>query len=274
VARLHQYYGSPGVPLRIGGDPHDAVAAWHTQRNRMHSWLAALPDDRWDGPTRCQGWDTTLLVRHLSSATQFLGYTLAEASEGNATMLLEGMDTRTTVASAAEMLGDRSPEEAREFLAAMDRQVKAALIKLGDDGLQATAEAPPGHLAVHLAMRHFLFDSWVHEYDLMLPPGEQPVVDTLETAVVVGYLIGLASLAHDSPCALELRIDDPDLRIGVDVVDGVVTIAEGDGPSGAAVIEGRAVDVVDRMTGRPAGTVGGDDAGLEILDALASVLAT
>ncbi len=274
MATFRQSYGSPGVPLVITGDPHDAATAWHTQRHRLHGWLDALPDEEWNGPTRCEGWDTTLLVRHLSSATQFLGYTLAEASRGTATTLLEGMDTRTTVASAAELLGDRTPAEARDFLVAMDTQVDASLVLLGDDGLRATAETPLGHMAVHLVMRHFLFDSWVHEYDLLVPHGERPVVDPLEAAVVVGYLIGFASVTNDKPIPLDLRIGDPDLRIGVDVVDGIITVVEDHTPSGAAVIEGRAVDVMDRLTGRASGTVSGDDGGLEILDRMALVFAT
>jgi len=274
VATLRQYYGDPGVPLVINGDPHDAVTAWNSQRARMHDWLDALPDGQWNGPTRCEGWDTALLVRHLSSATQFLAYTLAEASGGTTTMLLQGMDTRTSVASAAEMLGDRSPVEARAFLAAMDAKVEASLTELGEDGLATMAEAPPGHMAVDLIMRHFLFDSWVHEYDLMVLRGEQPVVDPLEAAAVVAYLIGFASVETDRPLPLDLRIGDPDLRIGVDLVDGTVTITEGQVPNGAAVIEGHAVDVVDRMCGRACGTVDGDDAGLRILDEFALVLAT
>jgi len=283
VATLHQFYGSPGAPLVVTGDPTDAVTAWRRQRARLHAWLAALPDDDWSGPTRCQGWDVTLLVRHLSSATQFLGYTLREAAQGTATTLLEGMDTRTTVASAAEVLGDRSPAAARSFLTDLDTVVDGALVELagrgqGDesdaDGLRATAEAPPGHLPAHVVLRHFLFDSWVHEYDLLVPRGEQPPVDPLEAEVVVGYLIGFASISVDDPVPLELRLREPDLRIGVDVADGTTVVTTGRSPAGAAVVEGRAADVVDRLTGRPGGAVAGADAGLAVLDRFSLVLST
>ncbi len=277
MATLRQYYGNPGVPLVVDADPQGAITAWHSQRARLHEWLGALPDGAWGGPTRCESWDTTLLVRHLSSATQFLGYTLVEASEGTATTLLQGMDTRTTVASAAELLGDRTPDEARSFLAGADGYVDAALARLGDSGLVATAEAPPGHMAAHLAVSHFLFDSWVHEYDLLVPRGEQPVVDPLEARVVVGYLAGLAALtSHGSgeSVALDVRLADPELRIGVAVVDGVTVITPNRAPTGGSVIEGRAADVVDRMTGRAAGPVGGDATGLAVLDRFALVLST
>ncbi len=274
MATLRQYYGDPVAPFVVEGDPRDAVTAWQSQRSRLRGWLDALPDDAWSGPTRCEGWDTALLVRHLTSATQFLGYTLTEASEGTATTLLRGMDTRSTVASAAELLGDKRPDEARALLADADGHVDAALDRLGDAGLERIAEGPPGHLAAHLVLRHFLFDSWVHEYDLLLPRGEHPVVDPLEARVVVGYLIGLASITPGPPIALDLRIADPDLRMGVDVVDGTATVTTGRVPAGAAVVEGRAADVVDRMTGRAGGVISGDDTALGILDQMALVFAT
>ena len=274
MATLRQYYGGPVVPLLVEGDPRDATTAWHSQRSRLRGWLDGLPDDAWTGPTRCEGWDASLLVRHLVSATQFLGHTLAEAAGGTATTLLQGMDTRTTVAAAAEQLGTRRPAEARQMLAGADRNVDAALDRLGDTGLRGIAEGPPGHMAAHLVLRHFLFDSWVHEYDLRLPRGEHPGVDPLETQVVVGYLIGLASIGGATPVTLDLRITDPDLRIGVDVVDGTVTVRPGRVPAGAAVVEGRATDVVDRMTGRTGGVVVGDGTALGVLDRLALVFAT
>jgi uncharacterized protein (TIGR03083 family) len=266
--------------LSVGGDPGDAVTAWHGQRSRLRGWLDALPDDDWDGPTRCAGWDTTLLVRHLASATQFLAYTLREASQGTATTLLEGMDTRTTVASAAELLGQLTPAGARSLLAEQDLAVDEALEALGaphGSGLLATAECPAGHVPAHVAVRHFLFDSWVHEYDLLVPCGAQPVVDPLEAQVVVGYLIGLAEIATGAgaePIALDLRITDPGMRIGVHGADGVVVVTPGRAPVGAAVLEGRAPDVVDRMTGRRGGPVSGDDAALAVLDRFALVLST
>jgi len=285
MARPHQYYGGAGVPLVVEADPHDVVHAWHSQRARLHAWLDALPADEWGGPTRCEGWDVTLLVRHLASATRFLGYTLISAAEGTATELLRGMDTRTTPASAAELLGDLTPVEARQLLIGADGGVRAALERVMNPrlcpaGLAATAEAPPGHVAAHLALAHFLFDSWVHEYDLLVPRGEQPAVDPVEARVVVGYLGGLASIEWaaqgdgTSPVTLGLQVTDPELRIGVQDVDGITVVTPGRTPLGAAAAVGTAADVVDRMTGRDGGPVTGDDAALVVLDRFALVLST
>jgi hypothetical protein len=274
MARIRQYYDPPGVPLVVEGDPADAVTAWRSQRVRVRGWLDGLDDGGWSAPTRCESWDTTGLVRHMASASQFLSYTLREASTGNATTLLTDMDTRTTVADAASLLGDLSPADARALLAQVDAAVDDALDTLGGPGLLATAEAPPGHLAAHLSLNHFLFDSWVHEYDLMLPRGEHPPVDTRETTLVVRYLAGLATILSGSALPLVYRLTDPDLLVGVTVEDGVTTVTTGSAPVGSAVVEGRVVDVVDRMTGRTGAPVGGDPRGLQVLDDFASVLAT
>jgi uncharacterized protein (TIGR03083 family) len=274
MARIRQYYGGTGVPLVVLGDPIDAVLGWRSQRARMRGWLELLDTDGWSGPTRCESWDVRGLVRHLASACQFLGYTVHEASQGTATSLLQGMDTRGTVEAAAATLGDLTPGESLELLAAMDAVADTELEGLGTDGLLLTAEAPPGNLPVHLAVSHFLFDSWVHEYDLLLPGGDQPEVDQRESLVVVAYLAGLASVSTGAAVPLDLRLSSPDLRIGVSFDGGITTVTPGSVPDGALVVEGTVVDIVDRMTGRPGGPVTGDSQALGVLDSFALVLST
>ena len=123
-----------------------------------------------------------------------------------------------------------------------------------------------------MAVNHFLFDSWVHEHDLMLPRGEVPA-DRLEAEVVVSYLIGLASLQAGSTTFLDLRLTSPDLRVGLDVAGEMVHVTLGSAPEGAAVIESQVADLVDRATGRQGGPVRGDEAGLAVLDYCAGLLA-
>ncbi|MDQ1382329.1 MAG: hypothetical protein QOG65_3023 [Actinomycetota bacterium] len=131
------------------------------------------------------------------------------------------------------------------------------------------AEAPPGHLPSHLAVSHFLFDSWVHEHDLMLPRYERPIVDRLEGEVAVRYLIGLAEVATGARTPLQLRLTDPELWIGLAVTAGIVEVTVGSAPANAPVIEGRVVDFVDRTTGRQAGAVQGDERALAVIDEFA-----
>jgi hypothetical protein len=215
----------------------------------------------------------TGLVRHLVSGSQFLGYTLHKAKAGVTTALMRGFDTHETVQADAARFGELSPQGARELLAEKDASVETELVAFADTDWSAMAEAPPGQLPAHLAVNHFLLDSWVHEYDLMLPRGEQPFVDRLEAETVVGYVTGLASLQTGAGTPLDVRLTSPGVRIGLDVVDDSVQVATGSAPKGAPVIEGRIADFVDRATGRDAGPVQGDPSALAVLDGFGRLLA-
>jgi hypothetical protein len=95
----------------------------------------------------------------------------------------------------------------------------------------------------------------------------------LEAEAVVAYLIGLASVEIGSTTPLDLRLVNPDLRVGAEVIGDTVHVTVGSAPDGAAVIEGRVVDLVDRATGRDAGPLGGDQLGLAALEGFAELLA-
>lgn len=277
MASIRQFYEGDGVPLRLEGDVHAPAIAWRSHRARLGTWLAALPDAEWSGPTRCSEWDVTGLVRHLASGSQFLGYTLHEASKGHPTTLLAEFDSHRTVQASAAQLGDLTPERARVLLAQMDASVDAECGRLDAVGWEATAEAPPGWLPADLAVNHFLFDSWVHEYDLMLPRGEQPVVDLLEAEVVLRYVVGLASVLAMAAepmtgTPMEVRVTDPDLRLTLGVDDGITTVRPGPAPEGTPLVTGRLIDVIDRATGRPSGPVDGDARALAVLDTFAALL--
>ena len=251
----------------------DAPATgWRSHRERLRAWLDALPDDEWSGDTRCEGWDVSALVRHLASGSQFLGYTLHQARRGEATELLRGFDSHATVQQAAALLGELTPADARTTLAAMDASVLKELDALNNGDWSAMAEAPLGNVPARVSVNHFLFDSWVHEYDLMVPRGEQPQKDRAEVEAVVTYVLALAGVATASTTALDVRVADVDLQIGSYVEAGVTVVELGTAPKGASVVEGTAQDIVDRATGRSGGTVLGDEQGLEVLDRFGQML--
>ncbi|MDP1820606.1 MAG: hypothetical protein Q8K58_12055 [Acidimicrobiales bacterium] len=154
----------------------------------------------------------------------------------------------------------------------MDASVATELLAVQEAGWSAMAEAPLGHVPAHLSVNHFLFDSWVHEYDLMLPRGEQPQLEQAEVEAVIPYVLALAGVATGSTATLDVRVTDPDLRIGVRVADDVTLVEVGTAPSGAPVVEGRAHHIVDRATGRSGGRVEGDAQALAVLDAFGQIL--
>lgn len=273
VEGLRQFHGGDGVPLVLDLVPSSAVEAWSSHRTRLSSWLDAVPDSQWSGQTRCSLWDVTALVRHLASGSQFLGYTLHKARQGIATSLLKDFDPQETPQASAELLGELSPQAARDSLSAMDARLSDELAEGLVAGWPALAEAPPGNVAPHVAVAHFLFDSWVHEYDLMLPRGVRPVVEELEVRVVLTYLMGLASVITGSTTALEVRLTDLPIQIGVSLENGFVHAELGSSPRSASVIEGAALDIADRTTARGGRQLAGDPSGLAVLDAFGKLMA-
>jgi hypothetical protein len=79
----------------------------------------------------------------------------------------------------------------------------------------------------------------------LLPQGDLPPDDPLEAEVAVRYLIGLDTVTTGSDAALDLRMADPDFRIGVESVDGMVRVMIGSVPAAASLVEGSVVDVVN-----------------------------
>ena len=62
MTKLLQFYGEPGVPLRVGGSTDELVAAWSGHRARLRDWFADLPEAGWRQPTRCSAWDVQALI--------------------------------------------------------------------------------------------------------------------------------------------------------------------------------------------------------------------
>lgn len=270
---MRQYYGGDGVPLEVPSAPEQVIAAWRSHRQRLRDWLGALDDAAWSGPTRCSAWDVADLARHLVSGSQFLGYTLHQASKGEATRLLEGFDPQATPGAAASMFAAEGPAQLLDRLAEMDAKADAGLDALGPDGLQAAAEAPMGQVPAYVTVNHFLFDSWVHEWDLMLPAGQTPVSRADEAAAVAAYVFALAGAAGGVEAPLRFRLTDLGRDLVVDVVEQRATTRWSE-PTGELNGSGSAIGLVDLATGRaPAQPVDVDAAGSTYLKGLGSLLA-
>ena len=80
----------------------------------------------------------------------------------------------------------------------------AALDGLDADGWETLAEAPPGHIPIRALALHALWDGWVHERDIVLPLGLDPVEDDDE---IRGCLLYAAALG---PAFVGVRRLGPD----------------------------------------------------------------
>lgn len=278
MTKVLQFYGDGGVPFSVPGRPEEIAVAWISHRQRLRNWFASLAPDGWSGATRCTDWRVLDLAQHLVSGAQFLGYTLHQSGKGEATRLLVGFDSQQTAVETAADFDGLAPQSLLEQMTAMDARVHLQLDMLSGDTAAAPAEAPPGQVPAYVAVNHFLFDSWVHERDLLLPANELPVIEPTEAAMVASYVVALAGIARavgdvpPPPLVLRIHLTDLDrtLLVEVDESGSRVTFAAPEEPAHAYAEAG---DLVDFATGRKIDRVlDADPTAITFLSRLATVM--
>lgn len=279
MARVRQFYDDRGAPFAVPSSPGTLVAAWLSHRTRMTGWLRDLPESGWSAATRCSEWNVASLAQHLISGSQFLGYTLHQSKQGNASRLLVSFDAQTTAATTALDFAGLPPSELLDRLREMDARVAAVIdVASGDDWL-APAEAPPGRMPAYMSLNHFLFDSWVHERDLMIPAGDTPETDPNEAMCVASYVLAMAGAAGfvDEPTGPDLSIRVHLADLGKDIYvrrSGGETISSFEPLDTHAEVSAPALAVIDAATGRTASSdLDGDPAALDYIRHLAEVMA-
>jgi len=258
---LAPMYGEPGVPLRIALSPSQVVPAVVGHRQRLLATLRSLDEAAWRGPTRCSGWDGRQLAAHMVDGTGFFATTLGAARDGVATRLLQGFDPVETPKQLVGARASKAPAEILAGLEAADAHLRSVIEDFGsdprgDDAWAAMAEVPPGHVRALVALQHFMFDSWLHERDLLLPLGHAPPVDDGELTVVLSYLCGLAALASlrdlaPFPSAGEfVCVETTDARLVLRVRLGIPTVVDCDMGPGSTCIRVAGAELADAMSGR------------------------
>ena len=132
-------------------------------------------------------------------------------------------------------------------------------------------------MPAYVAVNHFLFDSWVHERDLLLPANERPVTEPNEAAMVASYVVALAGIARAGrapppPVTMRVHLADLDRNLLIEVSDvgSTVTFAASGEP---ADVRATAGDLVDYATGRRIhGELDADPTAIALLSRLATVM--
>jgi uncharacterized protein (TIGR03083 family) len=224
------------------------------QRHRLAHLLADLDAEQWATPSRCEGWSVQDVIAHLVTTNQFWAFSIGAGLGGEPTSFLATFDP---VASPAQMVEAARATSAADTLAQFvdtNASLAAVIATIDAAGWAALGEAPPGHIALALVAQHALWDSWVHERDIVVPLGLEPVVEPDEIAACLGYAAALSpsfglSLGSDRRGAIEIRATDPDLRYVVDIGSRVV-LHDGLAPDDPIVITGDAVDLLEAFSFR------------------------
>jgi uncharacterized protein (TIGR03083 family) len=212
-----------------------------------------LTDEQWRSPSRCEGWSAQDVVAHLIGTNTYWTMSIVAGLAGSPTRVLAAFDPAKTPASMVKPMRSMSPAETFEQFARSNASLFDAVEALDDAGWATLAEAPPGHVPIRMVANHALWDSWIHERDILLPLGLAQAEEPDEIASCLRYVAALApalALSADPSLRGSLAIDatDPEIRIVIDV-DTTVVVRADSGPSAAALrLTGRAVDLVDMLT--------------------------
>ncbi len=250
--QLNPRYG-PDHVIVMDGPPAAIAEPTIRQRRRLAEALAAFGPDQWAHPSRCDGWSCREVIIHLDSTNAFWSYSITSGLKGEPTQLLAAFDP---VASPAELVAasdHASDDEVLDrFVASTDALVEV-LASLDEADWSAVAEAPPGHLSVSAVTHHALWDSWIHERDVLLPVGIAAAEEPDEVAAALRYAAALGpALAVErgtgAAGVLSVVATDPDLSLVVDIGD------RADVRSGTAdaelVLHGPAVDLLEALSRR------------------------
>jgi uncharacterized protein (TIGR03083 family) len=247
-----RYDGSAVIDVAaLVADPSEAVIR---QRNRLTGALAQLSSDEWSSPSRCEGWSVQDVAEHLAGVNQFWLLSIDAGLRGEPSRLLASFDPMTVPAAMVESARGAAPATTLEKLSASNAELAALLGSLSQSDWAKAAEAPPGHIAVRAVCAHALWDSWIHERDVLLPlqRDQQIQRDEVVTALVYAAALGPAfylTIGHPSSGSLAVHARHPDLDFTVEVGDEV-RVRLGAVTDATAVVEGNAVDLLEGFSCR------------------------
>ncbi len=249
--QLNPRYGSTPV-IELDGDPAAIAEPVIRQRQRFVEAMNDLTEEQWARPSRCDGWSVKDVATHLTGTNFFWEASIRSGIEGAPTRILAEFDP---VATPAEMVAqtDQTVAEAMETFAASTLSLTTCLAELAPADWNAIAEAPPGHVSVSAVAHHALWDSWIHERDILLPLGESPeeesdeVIASLRYAAALGSALAL-NLGASEEGTFDISVSDPDAVFHVATGEAVV-VKDGSASSDVQ-LTGRAVDLLEGLSFR------------------------
>ncbi len=252
-----QYAGVPirDQDVRLDVTPEEAVAAGRSQRSRLLDVAQSLPEADWAAPTRCALWSVQDVFRHLVHVN---GMALDSIEAARAGDRYDGFSAarfnpKETPGAYLKELGDEPVAATAEAFSSVTARMLATLDGMSPDD-EVLVATPIGRQPWHRSALHGLFDSAVHERDILLPLGRRPdpAPPAEEVRAIASYQVLMVArilAVVGAPVDLALRlVGGPDLRVRVD--GPLVSVSSGDLDGATAEARGDVEAVLDAMTGR------------------------
>jgi uncharacterized protein (TIGR03083 family) len=236
---------SHAAPLRVDLDPAAVVRAYGRHRRRFAASVASLDEAALRTPSRCSEWTVADVLRHGCDVDEWLRTIWA------GDVPFSAFDPRVTPHEWV-VEGRSVPDvEVRDRYAESAEAMAAEVDGSGPERWELPSLSFAGAVPWWLGVAHVLFDSWVHERDVLLPLGRDVPVESDEVDAVLAY--SLAIVPHVSRrLGRDERIDAVVCGFRVTVEDGPVTVTRSTGgsPAGMPVLTGDPPFVVDGLSGR------------------------
>ena len=249
--QLNPRYGTDPL-ITLDSPPAAILEPVVRQRRRLAATLATLTDEQWAHPSRCDAWSTRDVIVHLDSTNTFWTFSIAQGLKGEPTQFLATFDP---VASPAQMVADAgevSPRDVLERFVTSTEALTDLLTALDDGDWSVLAESPPGHVSVSVLAHHALWDSWVHERDILIPLGIPPEVEMDEVAASLRYgaALGPAFAANNGGVdhgVLAVQVTDPDIDFIVEIGDHAA-VHTGRATGADLLLTGDAVELLEALS--------------------------
>lgn len=271
--KLTPRYDGPCIVLDT--DTDELRTATLRQRRRAVESFGSLTDEQWRTQSRCADWSARDVVAHLVDADRFWDVSLRAGLAGEPTRMLDGFDPARTPAELASAFADVPGAAVLEQYAEVVESLCGVIESLDDAGWEALTEAPPGHLPASAMVHHALWDSWVHERDVLVPIGVDVPVERDEVLAALSYVVALGpafAAAAGGSGSIGVEVVDLDVAVTVEM-DGVARVSRSKdrAVSDGTGLRGRALDLVEVLSIRaPADSVELGEVGW-IVDGLAAV---
>jgi uncharacterized protein (TIGR03083 family) len=169
-------------------DPWHLLAIFTRQRHRFAAVLAGFTAGDWAARTRCADWSAHDVVRHLCDCNASLG--------GADHRLLDpaaGFDPRTSPRRWPALLASESPGASLARFLDTTRDLLALARDRLDRGQRYDVRLPYGPMDWTVLVLHGLWDSWLHERDILLPRGREHPTDADATGYATAYGLFIAA---------------------------------------------------------------------------------
>lgn len=194
-----------GLRLRVQLD--EVMTEFRAHRSRLVAELSELTEKEWNGPTRCHLWSVADVISHLTDSNRWGLEVLHEALRGTESSSMMAFDNRLTPHEYVKAGRGRSRKKIIEDLATGTEKLLMVVGETRDLRAVPFIQAPIGRVSPTLAVLHLLWDSWLHERDVLEPLDRSPVYSANEVRLVASYALLLAGSAISSITAAHQHCD-------------------------------------------------------------------